>query len=80
MPGLFLALKIATQGTPTAAARCIGPLSCPKKRSARLSNAALTLGEAEPHRFHFGPYHFAATNPLRSFSSVAPTRARPTPG
>ena len=47
--------NIPTQGTPTAAARCIGPLSCPIKSFARFITAALSRGPRRPHKFKMGP-------------------------
>ena len=79
-PGRLRALKTATQRVPTAAAKCIGPLSCPRKSLALPSNAAVSRGLVTPHRFITGPRHSAAASLLKSLSSVTPTSRSPSPG
>src|ERR1700735_2421858 len=79
MRGLLRAAKIAMDGVWTAAARCMGPLSWPRKARAWEMTAALSRGERRPQRLMTGLEEFsrqpAAANSLDSFSSAAPHRA-----
>src|SRR5215471_9193160 len=66
-----------THGTPTAAAKCIGPLSCPTKHTEFRIAAALSRGDNRPHRFTLGPTQFAVSFSERSNSSLEPINTAP---
>ena len=77
MPGRAWRLKTATAGVLTAAARCIGPLSLPRKKIASAIAAALTRGEIRPQVFSFGPCQHRSRASLRARSPSAPTTIIP---
>jgi len=76
--GLLNPPNTQTHGTPTAAAKCIGPLSCPTKHIEFRIAAALSRGDSRPHRFTLGPTQFAVSLSERSNSSVEPIILPPT--
>src|SRR5271167_1791994 len=76
-PGRLRALKTATHGVPTAAARCIGPLSCPTNILAFSRSAALSRGVVRPHKFRTLPRKAEATRSLPALSPADPSISRP---
>src|SRR5512132_2361190 len=75
--GLLNPPNTQTHGTPTAAAKCIGPLSCPTKHTEFRIAAALSRGDSRPHKFTLDPTQFIASSSERSNSSAEPMKITP---